>query len=86
MPYLVLTPLWDSSAQKLRKAANDCGWNSLRLEDIRLPDWFEIEDNEKYVTRGPAVKVFDVAKLFSVKLLCCDAYLGYQATSTDSKT
>lgn len=74
MPYLILSSLFCLASKQLRKAADECGWKSLRLEHLRLPKWFEIDKNEEYAFYFPVREAYDIARLFSMKLLGCDAY------------
>lgn len=71
MPSLVCSSRYTVDSQILRKAAQQLGWETLRLDGSRIPDWFEPPDN-KVAFFYTAPHVFDIAKQLDRTLLGCN--------------
>jgi hypothetical protein len=44
MPSLILSSRYTTDSQRLREAAQDLGWETLRLDGDKIPEWFEPPD------------------------------------------
>jgi hypothetical protein len=71
MPALILSSRFTSDSQILRRVAQRLGWETVRLERSRLPDWFEAPDFEIGLFYT-APHAFAVAQELSRSLLACD--------------
>lgn len=72
MPYLILSSRFTTDSQLLRQTAQRLGWETLRHDGKRLPDWFEPAD-DKIALFYTAPHVFSVAAQLSRVLMGCDA-------------
>lgn len=72
MPTLVLSSRYTSDSQVLRKAAQQLGWETLRLDGERIPDWFDPPD-EQIALFYTAPHAFTVAAQLSRTLLGCNS-------------
>ena len=70
MPTLVLSSHFTTDSQILRETARNLGWDTLRLEGDRVPDWFEPPD-EQIAIFATAPQAFDIASQFGRCLAGC---------------
>lgn len=71
MPSLIVSSRYSIDSQILRQAARNLGWETLRLDGWRIPEWFEPPDDQ-IALFFTAPLAFDVAEQFSRSLLGCD--------------
>lgn len=71
MPTLVLYSRLSEDSRRLRKAAQALGWDTLRLEGTRLPEWFEPAAETALFMTAPSA--FQVADQLGRVLLGCGA-------------
>lgn len=71
MPSLICSSRYTIDSQILRKAAQQLGWETLRLDGKRIPDWFDPPDND-FAFFYTAPHVFDIAKQLNRKMLGCN--------------
>ena len=72
MPALVLSSRNTTDSQQLRQAAQKLGWETLRLDGRRIPDWFDPPDAD-IAMFYTAPHAFEIAAQLSRTLLGCDA-------------
>jgi len=71
MPSLICSSRYTVDSQILRRAAQQLGWETLRLDADRIPDWFEPPDREvAFFYTAP--HIFDIGKQLSRTLLGCN--------------
>jgi len=70
MPSLIVSSRFTSDSQVLRKVAQQLGWETLRLDGQRIPDWFDPSDG-KIALFYTAPHAFDIASQLSRTLLGC---------------
>jgi len=46
MPSLILSSRYTTDSQLLRETARNFAWETLRLDDERIPDWFDPPDDQ----------------------------------------
>lgn len=72
MPSLIVSSRFTSDSQALRQAAQQRGWETLRLDGDTLPDWFHPPD-EQIALFYTAPHAFDIAAQLSRALVGCNA-------------
>jgi len=72
MPSLIVSSRYTTDSQLLREAAQRLGWETLRLDGDRVPDWFEPPD-ERIALFYTAPHAFEIAAQLSRTLVGCDA-------------
>lgn len=70
MPSLILSSRYSLDSQILRQTAQNLGWETLRLDGWRIPDWFDPND-EQIAFFHTAPHAFDLAEQLSRTLLGC---------------
>lgn len=70
MPSLILSSRFTSDSKVLREAAQQLGWETLRLDGDQLPEWFDPADKEVALFYT-APHAFDIARQLSRTLLGC---------------
>lgn len=72
MPSLIVSSRYTTDSQLLREAAQRMGWETLRLDGDRVPDWFEPPDG-RIALFYTAPHAFDIAAQLSRTLIGCDS-------------
>ena len=72
MPSLICSSRYTIDSQTLRKTAQQLGWETLRLDGNRIPDWFDPPDGN-FAFFYTAPHVFDIGKQLHRTLLGCNA-------------
>lgn len=72
MPTLILSSRYTTDSQSLRKTAQQLGWETLRLDGDRIPDWFDPPD-EHFALFYTAPHAFNIAAQLSRTLLGCNS-------------
>ena len=70
MPSLILSSRYTTDSQILRQTARNLGWETLRLDGQRLPDWFDPPDDQ-IAMFYTAPHAFDVASQLDRALVGC---------------
>ncbi len=70
MPSLIVSSRYTTDSQVLRQAARELGWETLRLDGQRVPDWFDPPD-DGIALFYTAPHAFDIAGQLSRSLLGC---------------
>ena len=70
MPSLICSSRYTIDSQILRRAAQQLGWETLRLDGNEIPEWFDPPDDE-IAFFHTAPHAFEVAKQLDRKLLGC---------------
>jgi len=71
MPSLICSSRYTIDSQILRKAAQSLGWETLRLDGNKIPDWFDPPDAE-IALFYTAPHAFDIAKQLGRTLVGCN--------------
>lgn len=71
MPTLIVSSSYTTDSQRLRQTAREHGWETLRLDGLRLPDWFDPPD-QQIALFFTAPHAFEVAAQLSRTLLGCN--------------
>lgn len=71
MPSLIVSSRYTTDSQLLRQTARELGWETLRLDGSRIPDWFDPPD-EQIALFYTAPQAFDIAAQLSRTLLGCN--------------
>ena len=71
MPSLICSSRYTVDSQILRKAAQSLGWETLRLDGDKIPDWFEPPDS-KIAFFYTAPHAFDIARQLGRTLVGCN--------------
>lgn len=71
MPALILSSRYTTDSQILRLAAQELGWETLRLDGEQIPEWFDSSDGQIALFYTPP-RAFDVAAQLSRTLLGCN--------------
>lgn len=71
MPSLICSSRYTIDSQILRKVAQQLGWETLRLDGNRIPDWFDPPDRDiAFFYTAP--HVFDIGKQLHRTMLGCN--------------
>ena len=70
MPSLILSSRYTTDSQILRETARNLGWETLRLDGQRLPDWFDPPDDQ-IAMFYTAPHAFDIASQLGRSLVGC---------------
>lgn len=70
MPSLILSSRYTADSQMLRQAAQQLGWETLRLDAPQIPDWFEPPDSQVALFYT-APHAFEIAAQLTRVLLGC---------------
>src|SRR4051812_479081 len=70
MPSLIVSSRYTTDSQHLRQAAQELGWETLRLDGQQIPEWFEPPDDQ-IALFYTAPHAFDLAAQLSRRLLGC---------------
>lgn len=70
MPSLILSSRYTTDSQLLRETARHLGWETLRLDSARIPDWFDPPDDQ-IAMFYTAPHAFDVASQLDRSLVGC---------------
>jgi hypothetical protein len=71
MPSLVVSSRYTTDSQLLRQTAQELGWETLRLDGRRIPDWFDPPD-QRIALFYTAPHAFEIAAQLSRTLLGCN--------------
>jgi hypothetical protein len=71
MPSLIVSSRFTTDSQILRRTAQQLGWQTLRLDGDRIPDWFDPDDGQ-IALFYTAPHAFDIAEQLSRTLLGCN--------------
>lgn len=71
MPSLIVSSRYTTDSQLLRQAAQGLGWETLRLDGGRVPDWFDPPD-DRIALFYTAPHAFEIAAQLSRTLLGCN--------------
>lgn len=72
MPSLICSSRYTIDSQILRKAAQDLGWETLRLDGNTIPEWFDPPDDQiAFFYTAPAA--FDIARQLGRQLTGCQS-------------
>jgi hypothetical protein len=70
MPSLILSSRYTTDSQILRKAADRLGWQTVRIDGSKVPDWFDPSDDAVALFYTPP-HAFEIAAQLSRTLLGC---------------
>ncbi len=71
MPSLICSSRYTLDSQILRRTAQQLGWETLRLDGEKVPDWFEPPDRQIAIF-FTAPHVFEIGKQLSRRLIGCN--------------
>lgn len=72
MPSLIVSSRYTTDSQILRRTAQGLGWETLRLDGVQVPDWFDPK-GDSLALFYTAPHAFEVARQLSRVLLGCHA-------------
>lgn len=70
MPSLILSSRYTTDSQLLRQTAQTLGWETVRIDGSRVPDWFDPPDDQ-IALFYTAPHAFDIAAQLQRRLLGC---------------
>jgi hypothetical protein len=70
MPSLIVSSRYSTDSQALREIAQYLGWDTLRLDGRRIPDWFDPPDDQNALFFTSPL-AFEIAEQLSCTMLGC---------------